>query len=124
MGLAMLCVFCAGLVVGGATAILIVQKHIAARMDHTQWSPRTIAWLAKELSLTTEQQSRIKPPVDSMATQLKQLQDDTDAERKALFGRMLMEIHGELTDEQAAKLKEVLQKAAAKKNGLQALAPH
>lgn len=113
--LAMGCTFVSGAVIGSVATVRVVQKHVAARMDHQQWGPRTMAWLTKELTLTAQQQQELRPVVDSMVDRLKQLRDDAESGRKGIIYQLLVEIDSTLTPEQRDTLKRLIQERQAQK---------
>lgn len=106
--LAMSVVFFCGALLGGVITLRSVQRRFAERMNPNTWSPRTMNWLTEELTLTADQQNKMQPAVSRMVDELKRLQTNVDAERKAIYGKLLMEIFEDLTVEQRETLRTVL----------------
>jgi hypothetical protein len=111
-------VFVAGLLIGGIVTLRVVQKSIRERMDPTTWTPRTLAWLHKELQITDQQEAEVRPAIERAMRQLAELKTQVDGQRKQTFAEMFVEISQHLTEPQRERLRKRLREAAASEAAL------
>src|SRR5438552_3004668 len=111
----LLVVFLAGAAVGGVVVVRAVHKKVLEKTDAARWEPSTMSWLRKEVALTGEQETQVKPAVHEAVDQLKSLRDRTESERKSIWGAMLMQVSDVLTPAQRDKLRGMIRQAEAKK---------
>lgn len=102
--------FVAGMLIGATGMYRGIDRRIHERMDSATWMPRTMAWLDKELVLTPEQHAQCEPIVQKSVDELVHLRDQSEAERKAILGKMFMELFTTLPAEQQQKLQVILRK--------------
>lgn len=112
LGLILGVMFGAGLLMGSLGTLIVVSKVAKAKQDSATWGPWTVRWLDRQLDLSDEQQTKIQPLIDEMVSDLKGLRDKADEERKAILGRLFIQLADHLTTEQQTKLNAVI--AAAK----------
>lgn len=112
LGLVLGVMFGAGLLMGSLGTLIVVSKVAKAKQDSATWGPWTVRWLDRQLDLSEEQQTRIQPLIDEMVSDLKGLRDKADEERRAILGRLFVQLAEHLSTEQQSKLNDVI--AAAK----------
>ncbi len=112
LGLVLGAMLLAGMLLGSLGTLIVVGKVAKSKQDSSTWEPWTIRWLDRQLDLSDEQQTKIQPLVNEMVTDLKGLRDKADGERKAILGRLFVQLAEHLTTEQQSKLNAVI--AAAK----------
>lgn len=112
LGLILGVMFGAGLLMGSLGTLIVVSKVAKAKQDSATWGPWTVRWLDRQLDLSEEQQTRIQPLIDEMVSDLKGLRDKADEERRAILGRLFLQLTEHLSTEQQSKLNAVI--AAAK----------
>jgi hypothetical protein len=110
----MLVVFVAGIVVGGAGTLRLVQQRYEERMNPENWEPRTMTWLSQELELTPQQHEQVRPAVRQAVADLSAFSDRADEDRRAILGRMLVQVSQQLTPTQQDRLREMIQQSQAK----------
>ena len=109
----LLAVFVAGLLVGGVVTVRVVQHQYRERMNSATWMPRTMTWLESTLRLTSDQELRIRPVVETSMEKMAELRTRVAAERKQLFGDMFVELATHLSDDQRRQLQHAIQEAVA-----------
>ncbi len=109
-----LLVFVAGIVVGSAGTLRFVQQRYEERMSPQSWEPRTMTWLSQELELTPQQQEQVRPTVRQTVGDLSAFRDRADEERRAILGRMLVQVSQHLTPTQQDRLREMIRQSQAK----------
>ena len=102
--------FVVGVLMGAAGMHRGIERRIHERMDSATWMPRTMTWLDKELVFTSEQRSQCEPIVQNAVSELVQLRDQSEAERKAILGKMFLELFAKLPSEHQRKLQELIRK--------------
>ena len=124
----LLAVFVAGLMIGGIVTLRVIQKNFRERMDSTTWTPRTLAWLHKEVRITDQQEAEVRPAVERAMRQLAELKTQVDRQRKQAFAKMFVDISQYLTEPQRERLRlrireAVENEAAVSHTGLQSAGP-
>jgi hypothetical protein len=112
--LGLVIIFLAGVVVGSAGTVRFIQKQYEQRMNPDSWEPRTMTWLTKELELTPSQEEQVRPAVREAVADLSQLRERADRERRAILGRMLVQIAEPLSPSQQEKLQKLIRESRAK----------
>lgn len=110
--------FFSGALIGAGVTARAIQKAVEQRLKPSNWKPRTMDWLDKQLDLTPEQEAKIEPKVKTMVDQLVALQSDADAQRKQIIAELLIAINDDLTAEQQTTIREVIRKNAKGQNPL------
>lgn len=112
--LLVLVVFVAGLFCGAAGAVRAIQREYRNKLDETTWVPRTLDWLRDAASLTREQETKVRPIVEAAIARMKELRDESEAERKGIVKDLLIAVALELPKEQQEQLRRAAEAAAAK----------
>ncbi|MGC3969227.1 MAG: hypothetical protein QM775_18240 [Pirellulales bacterium] len=107
-------VFAAGMLCGAVGAVRAVQREVRNRLDESTWTPRTLDWLRSAASLSAEQESKVRPIVDSAVARLKELRHESEAERKSVVKDLLISVALQLPEAQQQQLKRAAEAAAAK----------
>jgi hypothetical protein len=106
----LLLMFVAGVLVGGLGTVRVVQKIAQERKNSERWTPRAMAWLDREIKLTTEQKTKIEPIVGKSMTDLRKLRDESEETVRMIFASMFLELASELDESQRDQLRTKLQK--------------
>lgn len=109
--------FLVGLVIGCFGTLRTVQRHVNERRNSETWTPKTLAWLDREVDLTSEQAEKIRPVVQKSMDDLLNLRTDAEQQVRIIMGSMLLEASTELTDQQRERLKGAIEKLRLQRQG-------
>ena len=119
----LLVVFVAGLAIGSATTVGLIQGAYRQRMDPATWTPRTLAWLERDVQISASQAEQLRPEVDKSMRQMNELRTETNERRKQIFGELFGEIAKHLTQPQRERLEAAIRKAVARQAAAEATPP-
>ena len=100
-------IFLAGVVTGGFVAHRHLRKEFSKRMAPEQFFDSRFEMLTKRLSLTADQQAKLKPIMLRDAQELVQIRNNTIAETRKSLERMERDISEVLTPEQRVKFEQI-----------------
>lgn len=110
IGVSLATIFAAGLVIGGLLMLGWVKRESDARRNPQNWTPRTLVWLQKELTLTPAQVETLRPKIDAAMGELAALQERGRVESGRIAYRMLDAVAPVLTPEQQQRFTALRQK--------------
>jgi Spy/CpxP family protein refolding chaperone len=96
-------IFIAGILIGGLVTLRWGRNFAPRPAMGDQYGPALMQRLVKQLDLTSEQQAKVKPIVDSATEELRQLRRTTQRTTAGVLERMQGDIAAVLTPEQKAK---------------------
>jgi len=116
--LAMAGIFLAGSVAGGFVSVAWVRTTSMPQWGTVdQFADRHLGKMIKDLGLTEEQVSRVKPIVKEMAEQLRPVRRRALDDAREIFGNMYSRIEAELTPEQVKLLRTSLEEKRSREAG-------
>ncbi|HEX3869028.1 MAG TPA: hypothetical protein VHV77_01195 [Pirellulales bacterium] len=109
--LGLVALFVAGVVTGGVLTIGVMHRIVQHRANPETWAPRTIEWFRKEVHITPEQESQLRPIVDDAISQMKKLRGDADQQWREIIAQMLHTALPILDDHQRQQMRDAVRRA-------------
>ena len=100
-------IFAAGVVAGGFVAMRYMRHSMPRPPSPEQWGPARLKKLSERLSLTPEQEEKIRPIMKRDMDDLGRVRTSSFAEGKRIFERMEHDIAEVLTPEQREKFEQM-----------------
>jgi hypothetical protein len=121
--LGLLIVFVAGLAIGSAATVGVIQRAYRQRMDPGTWTPRTMAWLDRDVQISSSQAAQVRPIVENSMQEINELRLEANQRRKQIFGELFGKISKYLTEPQRARLEAAIRQAIARQAANEATTP-